>query len=327
MAQATYVPNIAHDKAAALAFFNAVFQAIATNNSGATAPSETFPGMWWLDTSTTPPTLRQRNQGNSAWIVFQPPSLTEAQATDSGNDVVGLVSGQVLSQAVAAFAPRQVYDYQEFLASGTWTKPANALPTDRVFVHVVAGGDGGGYIGTSGGTGAISGSSGGLGGYYEYTMDELPASCPVTVGLGGAAITSSATTTTSGNQGGASQFGANGTVPRLRCENGGQSVPTIIVPTSGGAVSIDLPFPSRALGSSSSEWGGGGSGQGTPTQGNRRPGGSLRAGRGGHGGDNNALAEDGQFPGGAGGSVRRTSGTRTSGKGADGVVRVSCIRD
>lgn len=103
MAQATYVPNIAHDNAAALAFFQAVFEAIATNNSGATAPSETFAGMWWLDTSTTPPTLRQRNQANSGWDVFAPPSLTQEQVENAASTVFGLVSGQRLSQAVAAF--------------------------------------------------------------------------------------------------------------------------------------------------------------------------------------------------------------------------------
>jgi hypothetical protein len=105
MAQATYVPNIAHDNAAALAFFQNVFQAIATNNSGATAPTETFAGMWWLDTSTTPPTLRQRNQANSAWVVFAPPNLTQAQVEDAASTVFGLVNGELLSQAIAAQVP------------------------------------------------------------------------------------------------------------------------------------------------------------------------------------------------------------------------------
>jgi hypothetical protein len=47
---------------------NAVLQAIVTNNSGPIEPTATFPGMLWLDTSVVPAQLRQRNQGNTAWI-------------------------------------------------------------------------------------------------------------------------------------------------------------------------------------------------------------------------------------------------------------------
>jgi len=46
---------------------NAALQALASNNSGGSAPSVTFAGMTWLDTSTTPPTIKQRNQANSGW--------------------------------------------------------------------------------------------------------------------------------------------------------------------------------------------------------------------------------------------------------------------
>jgi hypothetical protein len=48
---------------------NDQLEALVTNSSGATAPSTTFPHQWWLDTSTTPSTLRQRNAANDAWIV------------------------------------------------------------------------------------------------------------------------------------------------------------------------------------------------------------------------------------------------------------------
>jgi len=47
---------------------NDQLQALVTNSSGATAPATTFPHQWWLDTSTTPNTLRQRNAANDAWI-------------------------------------------------------------------------------------------------------------------------------------------------------------------------------------------------------------------------------------------------------------------
>lgn len=46
---------------------NAALQALASNNSGGSAPSVTFAGMTWLDTSTTPPTIKWRNQANSGW--------------------------------------------------------------------------------------------------------------------------------------------------------------------------------------------------------------------------------------------------------------------
>jgi len=43
------------------------FDGILTKNSGTTAPSTTFDGMWWIDTSQTPPELNMRNQANTAW--------------------------------------------------------------------------------------------------------------------------------------------------------------------------------------------------------------------------------------------------------------------
>jgi hypothetical protein len=47
---------------------NNALRAIAENNMGATAPTTTYAGMWWLDISTNPATLRIRNNANTAWI-------------------------------------------------------------------------------------------------------------------------------------------------------------------------------------------------------------------------------------------------------------------
>ena len=47
---------------------NNQLEALVTNSSGATAPTTPFPHQWWLDTSTTPNTLKQRNAANDAWI-------------------------------------------------------------------------------------------------------------------------------------------------------------------------------------------------------------------------------------------------------------------
>lgn len=54
------------DGATFLADLNAMAQAVASNNSGATAPSPTYAHMWWPDTAND--LLKQRNAANSAWI-------------------------------------------------------------------------------------------------------------------------------------------------------------------------------------------------------------------------------------------------------------------
>jgi len=59
--------EVSNASAAALrADVNLALQAIATNNSGATAPTVTFPYQWWADTSTG--LLKQRNASNTDWI-------------------------------------------------------------------------------------------------------------------------------------------------------------------------------------------------------------------------------------------------------------------
>jgi len=47
---------------------NSALQALATNNSGGSAPSTTFANMWWYDTSNN--ILYIRNEDNDAWIQF-----------------------------------------------------------------------------------------------------------------------------------------------------------------------------------------------------------------------------------------------------------------
>jgi hypothetical protein len=45
---------------------NTSLGAIVTNNSGATEPAETFPLMWWMDTTTN--RLKMRNAADNAWL-------------------------------------------------------------------------------------------------------------------------------------------------------------------------------------------------------------------------------------------------------------------
>ncbi len=49
---------------------NASLQASQTNNSGASPPLETYPFMYWIDTSTAPRLIKQRNASNSAWAII-----------------------------------------------------------------------------------------------------------------------------------------------------------------------------------------------------------------------------------------------------------------
>lgn len=51
---------------------NNAFRAVSTGQSGATAPAPTFAHQFWYDISTTPPTMRIRNAGNTAWDVYMP---------------------------------------------------------------------------------------------------------------------------------------------------------------------------------------------------------------------------------------------------------------
>jgi hypothetical protein len=54
------------------AAINAALQALASNNSGIAAPTTTYAYMFWVDTSTATPTLKQRDAGNTAWVsLFQ----------------------------------------------------------------------------------------------------------------------------------------------------------------------------------------------------------------------------------------------------------------
>lgn len=50
----------------ARADINSALQALASNNSGASAPSTTYANMWWYDTGAN--ILKQRNESNTAWV-------------------------------------------------------------------------------------------------------------------------------------------------------------------------------------------------------------------------------------------------------------------
>jgi hypothetical protein len=68
---------------------NAGLQALGTLQSGASAPGTTYAYELWLDTSTSPATLRQRNAANSAWIALWQVDLTGTPGLTFANKMLG----------------------------------------------------------------------------------------------------------------------------------------------------------------------------------------------------------------------------------------------
>jgi len=74
---------------------NNVLQAIATNNSGTSAPSTTFANQWWVDTQND--ILYIRNEANTAWIKLG--QLNQTSNTFSAQIPAGMVQAYAGSTA------------------------------------------------------------------------------------------------------------------------------------------------------------------------------------------------------------------------------------
>lgn len=74
-----YLPN--SSGAAFRALLNRILEALSEQNAGSTEPSDPFPGMLWLDTSSNPNVLKVRNDGNTGWDALfteqNPPSKVQ----------------------------------------------------------------------------------------------------------------------------------------------------------------------------------------------------------------------------------------------------------
>lgn len=70
MAQATDYSLADQSGAAFRAELNTILAAIASQNSGTSAPSTTYANMWWVDATTS--RLKKRNNGNTTWIDLGP---------------------------------------------------------------------------------------------------------------------------------------------------------------------------------------------------------------------------------------------------------------
>lgn len=259
------------------------------------------------------------NRATAPYRVDMAGNLTATSAT---------ISGYALTS--------QLPTAETFTSSGTWTKPAGAT---RVFVQGWGGGGSGGNVS---GTGAASGGGGGEYSEAYFAAGDLGATVTVTIGDGGAQVTSN---DTAGNNGTDTTFGSH-----LTANGGDGGTFHATNPISGGGGGT--PFNSgvnglwgigasdavggfglysaagggSASGSSPkaggpSKWGGAGGGAASDGSGNPASGGTSSAG-GGAGGagarDGNATA--GSVPGGGGGA---NAGTGNSGAGGKGKMIVT----
>lgn len=105
MAQADY--NVDNASGAVVrADINTQLQAVATNNSGATAPSVTYPRQWWPDE--TSGRLKQRNASNTAWIDCGALDVANFGHLDSSNNLSDLASSSIARTNLGVYSTAQV---------------------------------------------------------------------------------------------------------------------------------------------------------------------------------------------------------------------------
>lgn len=135
-----------------------------------------------------------------------------------------------------------IVDTQTFTASGTWTKPAGALPSDIVIIDLWGGGGPGAVRGDSS---LSTGAGGGGGAHNRQTMRvrDLNATETVTVGTGGAAATATNSSGATGSGGGYSEFKGH------RAYGGGAGgTGTSVGGTGGGIFSAGINATNNARG-------------------------------------------------------------------------------
>lgn len=135
-----------------------------------------------------------------------------------------------------------IVDQQTFTASGTWTKPASALPSDIVIVDLWGGG-GAGAVRGSADTATGAGGGGGAHNRQIMRVGDLNATETVTVGTGGAAATATNSSGATGSGGGYSEFKGH------RAYGGGAGgTGTAVGGTGGGIFSAGIGTTGSARG-------------------------------------------------------------------------------
>ena len=241
-------------------------------------------------------------------------------------------SGQVLTSNGSASAPSwntvsasKAAETQTFNSSGTWTKPSGYGASAKAFLQVFAGGGSGGRLNTGGG-----GGGGGGGGYSEawVLLSSLGATETITIGAGGAAVS----TNVSGNAGGTSSIGSiisayGGAGGGTGNGGGGGGQFTAGSSLTGGLAGGGSPgtggSPCSPAGKGGSTTFGGGGGGGNGNTVAAAAGGDAMYGGGGGGGAASGSPGAGgkSYNGGAGGAGSTstgTAGTAPSGGGGGG---------
>jgi hypothetical protein len=233
--------------------------------------------------------------------------------TFSGNVAIG---GNL---TVTGTSPGNLIGIQTFTADGTYTPTAG---TTKVLVYVVGGGGaGGGANGAGANTSSAGGGGGGGATSIKFISTGLGSTETVTVGAGGVG-----NSTTNGGAGGTTSFGSHATATGGSGGKGG----------SGAGVAADRSVRLREGGAGGSISSGVGdvliSGQagGKGVAGSETDATSVAAGEGGSShlgggaygidGLDNGIDAVGYGGGGGGGSSFNTTGNRSGGNGADGVV-------
>ena len=223
-------------------------------------------------------------------------------------------AGQILKSQGSSAAPlwSTALDYQEFISSGTWTKPVGAT---SVYVEVVGGGCGGGsgarYLAGGSGRCGGGGGSGGVRLDAWFAASALASTVSVTVGAGGTGGAAVAfgdnTPGNAGAIGGESSFGTH----LVSGTNNGSGVGGAGGPSSssGGTITNFRLFSTNWNGSN----GGAGATVAVPTV----PAGSnsVIGGAGGGGGAGRGPGVTTALTGGLGG-VNRTLASSSTGAGA-----------